>query len=397
MKAPSVKIPLLSRGRAVEPPGIVAVARVDRRTKNITKRLGPGEIAVIDHADLDRVSAEELIRHKVAAVVNAAVSITGRYPNRGPELLLDAGIPVIDGAGPEVLAKIADGAVVRIDQETVYCGDAVVAKGTVLTPELVAAAMTGARAMIGVQIESFAANTLEFLRREHELLTHGITPPAMATEMDGRHVLVVVRGYHYREDIAALRPYIREYKPVLVAVDGGADALLEAGYRPDAIFGDMDSVSDAALGCGAELVVHAYPDGRAPGLARVRGLGLDAITLPAPGTSEDVALLVADAKGATLIAVVGTHFTLEEFLDKGRPGMSSTFITHLRVAGKLVNARGVHQLYHSRISGWSLLVLVLAAAVTVLVAVVFSPASPILARYVDATWHSFTYWLTGKL
>jgi uncharacterized membrane-anchored protein len=207
--------------------------------------------------------------------------------------------------------------------------------------------------------------------------------------MAGRHVLVVVRGYHYREDLAALRPYIREYKPVMMAVDGGADALIEAGYLPEVILGDMDSVSDEALCSGAELIVHAYPDGRAPGLARVRELGLDAITCPAPGTSEDVALLVADAKGASLIAVVGTHHTLEEFLDKGRPGMSSTFITHLRVAGKLVNARGVHQLYQSRISGWSLLILVLAAAVTVLVAVLFSPAEPVLARYFEATWHSF--------
>ena len=397
MKVPSVRKPLHLRGKAAEPPGIVAVARVDRKTKNITKRLNPGEIAVIDHADVDRVSAEELIRRQVVAVVNASVSITGRYPNLGPKLLLEAGIPVIDGVGQDVLAKVTDGAVIRLDQETVYLGDAVVAKGTPLTAELVDAAMTDARAMVGVQIESFAANTLEFLRREHELLTNGIQPPEMDTDMDGRHVLVVVRGYHYREDIAALRPYIREYKPVMVAVDGGADALIEAGYQPDAIFGDMDSVSDEALCSGAELVVHAYPDGRAPGLTRVRELGLDAITLPAPGTSEDVALLVADAKGASLIAVVGTHHTLEEFLDKGRPGMSSTFITHLRVAGKLVNARGVHQLYHSRISGWSLLVLVLAAAVTLFVAVVFSPASPILARYFEATWHSFTYWLTGQL
>ena len=249
--------------------------------------------------------------------------------------------------------------------------------------------MTEARAMVAVQIESFAENTLEFLRREHALLTEGIPAPEMDTDMAGRHVLVVVRGYHYREDLAALRPYIREYKPVMVGVDGGADAMLEAGYQPDVIFGDMDSVSDEALCCGAELVVHAYPDGRAPGLARVRELSLDAVTLPAPGTSEDVALLVADAKGASLIAVVGTHHTLEEFLDKGRPGMSSTFITHLRVAGKLVNARGVHQLYQSRISSWSLLVLVLAAAVTVLVAVLFSPAEPVLARYFEATWHSF--------
>ncbi len=394
---PLVRIPLRFRGGAFEPPGIVAVARVDRRTKNITKRLNPGEIAIIDHADLDRVSAEELIRRKAAAVINASVSITGRYPNLGPQLLLEAGIPVIDAVGSDVLVWVDDGMVVRLDDQTLYLGDMAVAKGTPLTPDLVQAAMTEALAMVGVQIESFAANTLEFLRREHELLTHGVTPPAMDTDMTGRHVLVVVRGYHYREDLVALRPYIREYKPVLVAVDGGADGLLEAGYTPDAIFGDMDSVSDEALCCGAELVVHAYPDGRAPAMARVRELGLHAVTLPAPGTSEDVALLVADAKGASLIAVVGTQHSLEEFLDKGRPGMSSTFITHLRVAGKLVNARGVHHLYQSRISGWSLLVLVLAAAVTVFVAVVFSPASPILARYVEATWHSFTYWLTGKL
>ncbi|MBV9092718.1 MAG: hypothetical protein JO132_02400 [Streptosporangiaceae bacterium] len=397
MKVPSLRIPLPSPGKAAEPPGVVAVARVDRRTKNITRRLSPGDIAIIDHADLDRVSAEELMRRKIAAVVNVATTITGRYPNLGPQLLLDAGIPVIDGVGKDVLGKVPDGAVVRLDHDTLYLGDTVVAKGTPLTQELVDAAMAEARSMVGVQIESFAANTLEFLRREHALLTDGVAAPGMDTDMEGRHVLVVVRGYHYREDLAALRPYIREYKPVLVAVDGGADALLEGGYTPDAIFGDMDSVSDEALCCGAELVVHAYPDGRAPGLDRIRELGLDAVTCPAPGTSEDVALLVADAKGASLIAVVGTHHTLEEFLDKGRPGMSSTFITHLRVAGKLVNARGVHQLYQSRISGWSLLALVLAAAVTVFVAVRFSPAGPILARYFEATWHSFTYWLTGKL
>src|SRR6516225_5074349 len=235
MKLPSV-IPPVFRGRAGEPPGIVAVARVDRATKSITRRLGPGEIAIIDHADLDRVSAEELIRRKVAAVVNAAVSITGRYPNLGPQLLLDAGIPVVDGVGQDVMVKVTDGAVVRLDQETLYVGDAVVAKGTPLTQELVDAAMAEARSMVAVQIESFAANTLEFLRREHELLTDGIPAPAMETDMAGRHVLVVVCGYHYREDLAALRPYIREYKPVMLAVDGGADALIEAGYQPDAIF-----------------------------------------------------------------------------------------------------------------------------------------------------------------
>ena len=233
MNVPFVRIPLPSRGGAFEPAGIVAVARVDRRTKNITRRLSPGEIAIIDHADLDLVGAEELIRRKAAAVVNASVSITGRYPNLGPRLLLEAGIAVVDGVGPEVMNRVADGAVVRLDQDTLYLGAGVVAKGTPLTPELVDAAMAQARAMAGVQIELFATNTMEFLRREHELLTDGLRPPEMLTDMARRPVLVVVRGYHCRKDLAALRPYIRERKPVLVGVDGGADALIEAGHQPD--------------------------------------------------------------------------------------------------------------------------------------------------------------------
>src|SRR5260370_22632163 len=214
MKAPSVRIPLLSRGKAGEPPGIVAVARVDRKTKNIAKRLNPGEIAIIDHSDLDRVSAEELIRRKVAAVVNVSVSITGRYPNLGPQLLLDAGIPVVDGVGQDVLVRVTDGMVVRLDNETLYLGDTVVAKGTPLTPELAQAAMIEARAMVAGQIESVAANTLEFLRREHELLTHGIPAPDMETDMSGRHLLLVERGYPLLGVPAALRPYLHAATPV---------------------------------------------------------------------------------------------------------------------------------------------------------------------------------------
>jgi len=395
MKLPSVRIPRVGRGKAEKPPGIVGVARVDPRTKVLVKRLKPGDIAVIDHADLDRVSADELIDCRVAAVVNAAKSITGRYPNLGPRLLVEAGIPLVDDVGSDVLIRISEGAVVRLDGDVLFAGDQAVAKGVLQDETTLAKSMQQAVDGVTTQIDSFAANTLEFLRHEVDLLTSGIQLPELATSMDGRHVLVVVRGYRYREDLRALRPYIREYRPVMLAVDGGADALLEAGYRPDVIIGDMDSVTDDALCSGAELVVHAYPDGRAPGLARLQSLGLDAVPLPAAGTSEDVALLVADACGASLIAVVGTHWTLEEFLDKGRPGMASTFLTHLRVGGKLVNARGVHQLYQSRISGWALLVLVLAAAFTVVIVVMFSPAGPILGNYFSVTWRTFTTWFTG--
>ncbi len=409
MKVPTVRIPQVRRGKADAPPGILAIARVDGKTKALVKRLAPGDIAIIDHPDLDRVSADELIGCKVAAVVNAARSITGRYPNLGPRMLIDAGIPLVDDVGREVLARIREGALVRLDGDTLYADAPAeqarhpgphasaepIAKGTLQTAESVQAALGEAEAGVAAQIDGFAANTLEFLRRERDLLTNGISVPKLRTSMRNRHVLVVVRGYRYREDLRTLRPYIREHRPVMLAVDGGADALLEAGYRPSVIIGDMDSVSDDALECGAELVVHAYPDGRAPGLGRLTELDLDAAVLPAAGTSEDVAMLLADAMGANLIAVVGTHWTLEGFLSKGRPGMSSTFLTHLRVGDKVVNARGVHQLYQSRISGWALLGLVLAAAFTLVVAVASSPAGQVLGNYFGATWHTFSYWFTG--
>jgi uncharacterized membrane-anchored protein len=349
----------------------------------------------IDTVDLDRVAGATLVDRGAAAVVNAAASISGRYPNLGPEILVAAGVPLIDDVGVGVLVDVSEGDIVRVDGECVYVGDRLVAKGTLQTADTVQAAMADARAGLAVQLESFAANTMEFLRRERDLLLDGVGVPDIQTDLDGKQVLVVVRGYHYREDLAVLRPYIREYRPVLVGVDGGADALLEAGYTPALIVGDMDSVSDAALCCGAEIVVHAYRDGRAPGLERVQKLGLPTVVFPAAGTSEDVALLLADDKGASLIVAVGTHATLVEFLDKGRSGMASTFLTRLRVGGKLVDAKGVSRLYRSRISTSSLFVLVLAALLTLGVVVALSPVGQVYMTIIGAKWDAFVSWLTG--
>jgi uncharacterized membrane-anchored protein len=392
-----LRLPVKHRIRLDDLPGVVGAARLDRRTKNLTKRLCPGEIAIIDHVDLDRISADALVRRQVAAVVNAAASISGRYPNHGPQLLVKAGIPLVDDVGPEVFARVTEGMIVRLHGETLYAGDEVVAKGRLQTAGSVAAAMAEAKAGIADQLQAFVANTLDFMTREGELLIDGIVAPELRTRVEDRHVLVVVRGYHHREDLAALRSYIREFKPLMIGVDGGADALLEAGYRPNIIVGDMDSVSDHGLLSGAELVVHAYPDGQAPGLARVQRLGLPSVILPGPGTSEDIALLMADEKGASLIVAVGTHNTLDEFLDKGRSGYSSTFLTRLRVGGKLVDAKGVSRLYRPRVSGWALLVLVLAASATILVAMAVSPAGRILLRYLSAQWDAARYWIAGFL
>ncbi|MDQ1485113.1 MAG: hypothetical protein QOJ62_806 [Actinomycetota bacterium] len=369
------------------------MARVDRRTKQLTKRLRPGDIAVIDHVDLDRIAAESLLERGVAAVVNAATSISGRYPNLGPEILVSKGIPLLDAVGSAVLTDVHEGDVVRLDGDTLYAGDRVVAKGELQSLETVQLAMAEARAGLAIQLEAFAANTMEFLRRERDLLLDGVGVPEIRTDLDGKQVLVVVRGYNYREDLVALRPYIREYRPVLIGVDGGADALLENGYTPALVVGDMDSISDAALCCGAEVVVHAYRDGRAPGLSRIESLGLESVVFPAAGTSEDVALLLADSKGASLIVAVGTHATLVEFLDKGRAGMASTFLTRLRVGGKLVDAKGVSRLYRSRISTSSLLLLVLSALVTLAVVVGFSPVGHVYLTILGAKWDAVLSWL----
>jgi uncharacterized membrane-anchored protein len=397
MMAQFLKRPITHRTRHDELPGLVARARLDRRTKNLAKRLCPGEIAIIDHQDLDWVSADALIKRHAAAVVNAAPSISGRYPNHGPQLLIEAGVPLLDGTGPDVFGRVKEGACVRLLGDTLYLGEKVIAKGQLQTADSVAAAMAEAKAGVAQQLQAFVANTLDYMTREGELLADGVALPELRTAVAGQHVLVVVRGYHHREDLAALRAYIQEIKPLMLGVDGGADALLEAGYRPHLIVGDMDSVSDAALASGAELVVHAYPDGRAPGLARVQRLGLHAVVCPAPGTSEDLALLLADEKGADLIVAVGTHFSLHEFLDKGRAGLSSTFLTRLRVGGKLVDAKGVSRLYRPLVSSWALLVLILAASASVLIAIAISPTGHIFLRFLVTQWDAFRYWLAGLL
>jgi uncharacterized membrane-anchored protein len=397
MKAWPRKLPGLRRSRSHDLPGISATARIDRRTKNLTKRLQPGDIAVIDHADLDRVSAEALIRRQSAAVLNAAPSISGRYPNLGPQLLLEAGIPLVDDMGPDLFEHVHDGQPVRLDGDTLYLGGEVVAKGTVQDHESVATAMEDAKAGLADQLKAFAANTVEYISRDSELLIHGIRVPELTTRVEGRHVLVVARGYRHRDDLQALRAYIREFKPVMMAVDGGANALLEAGYKPNLIVGDMDSVSDKALTCGAELVVHAYPNGVAPGLARVQDLGLTSVLCPATGTSEDLAVLLADEMGATLIVAVGMRFSMAEFLDKGRAGMASAVLTRMRVGDKIVDAKGVSRLYRSRISGWALFTLVLAALVAIIAAASVSQPTKVFLDFLLAEWDAFRFWLTGLL
>jgi uncharacterized membrane-anchored protein len=356
------------RRRSDDLAGVNGVARLDRRTTRLVGRLHPGDIAIIDHVDLDRVAAQALVAAKPIAVINAQPSISGRYPNLGPEVIVANGILLIDGVGGEIFAAVKEGTRIRIEGTDVYIGDVLVAHGDVQNVESVKLEMTAAQSGLATQLEAFAATTSEYMSREHNLLLDGVGVPHVRTSFAGRHVLVVVRGYDHEQDLKSLKHYIREFKPVLIGVDGGADALLEARHKPHMIVGDMDSVSDAALGCGAEVVVHAYPDGRAPGMTRAQDFGIDPVVFATSGTSEDIAMLLADDKGAELIVAVGSHATLLEFLDKGRAGMASSFLTRLRIGAKLVDARGVARIHRNRISAAALMLLVIAAMLAIVVA-----------------------------
>jgi len=353
---------------------------VDRRTKNLVQRLRPNEIAVIDHPDLDPVAADALKRCHPRAIINASASLTGRYPNAGPLLLLRAGIPILDGVGAEIFDLVREGEEIEIRDDGVYCGDRRLASGFLLTARRVEELLASAQANFPKEVARFIENTLHYALGEVDAVLQGLEIPPLGVDFRGRQVLVVVRGDHYREDLRAIRTYIQENRPVLVGVDGGADALLECGYRPQVIVGDMDSVSDRALRCGAELIVHAYPDGRAPGKARLAALGLEGKVVRAPGTSEDLALLLAHQLGAALIVIVGSHFGVLDFLSKGRRGMASTLLVRLKVGSLLVDAKGVSLLYRERFHLGMLLELILAALVPAFLLLLAAPVTQQLLR-----------------
>ena len=359
---------------------VSGTARVDRRTKVLVQRLVPGEIAFIDHEDIDRVAAEGLVESGVVAVVNAAASITGRYPNVGPMIIVAAGITLIDRVGRHEAAAVIDGQTVRIVGNEVLMNGAVVLHGARQTLQTLDAELVAAKENIGMVLAQFAENTLEYVRAEQFLLLESPDVPDLSIDLTGRHVLIVVRGDQFREDLAALSGYISDLRPVLIGVDGGADALLNNGLKPHIIVGDFDSVSTKALHCGAQLIVHAYPDGRAPGAQRLVEEGVTFSTMALAGTSEDVAMLMAHEKGAELIVAVGTHVNLVDFLDKGRQGMASTFLTRLKVGPILIDAKGVNKLYQPRLERRWIVILVLAALSVLMILMAVTPVYRVFWR-----------------
>ncbi|MGZ4593399.1 MAG: putative cytokinetic ring protein SteA [Actinomycetes bacterium] len=384
-------------------PGLVGVARVGSTqpsgdhlaARDLAKRLRPGDIAVIDHLDLDKVTAQLLVASGVSAIVNAAPSSSGRYPNLGPEIVVASGVILLDRVGAEAIRAIDDGETLRLDGNTLYRDETPLAQGDLLTQETVHEAMDRARDGLAFQLQMFASNTVEHLRQESDLLLDGAGFPEVRTTIDGRPVVVVVKGPGWREDVAGLRHYIGEVSPVLIGVDEGADALLEAGHRPDIIIGDLDTVSDAALTSGAELVLHISRDGRAPGYTRLEEMGAQYTPFPATGAGEDLALLLADASGADLIVLAGSHATLTEFIDHARSEMAGAFLARLRVGSKLVDARSIAKLYRHRVATWPLFLVLVLAVAGLVAAVTYTGVHGFEGTQLADWWDATVTWARG--
>jgi len=391
-----MKMPALLSRTTETLPGVSGIARVDRNTDKLVRRVGPGDIVVLDVVDLDRPTADRLVDAGVTAVVNASMSISGRYPNLGPEVLVAGGVLLVDGVGPEVFKKVKDGSKIRLHDGGVYAGERLLVDGDEQTEAEISDRMIEAKTGLVDHLEAFSGNTIEFIRSESPLLIDGVGIPEIDLDLRDRHVVVVTDGPDHTQDLKNLKPFIKEYAPILVGVSGGADALTKAGYRPDLIVGDPDGIGTATLKSGAEVVLPADPDGHAPGLERIQDLGIGAMTFPAAGTPTDLALLLVDHHGAALVVTVGSTVSLDEFFDQGRRDTNpSAVMTRLKVGPKLVDAKAVATLYRSRVSGGIIALLVFAALIAVIAALVVSNLGGDVATLVGQWWDDLVEWVRG--
>jgi uncharacterized membrane-anchored protein len=375
-------------------PGLTGTARVDRNIDRLLRRVCPGDIVVLDVLDLDRITADALVEADIAAVVNASPSVSGRYPNLGPEVLVNNGVTLIDETGPDVFKKIKDGSKIRLYEGGVYAGDRRLARGTERTDHDIADLMREAKSGLAAHLEAFAGNTIEFIKSESPLLIDGIGIPDIDVDLRRRHVLIVADEPCAADDLRSLKPFIKEYQPVLIGVGGGADVLRKAGYRPQIIVGDPDQISTEALKCGAHVVLPADADGHAAGLERIQDLGVGAMTFPAAGSAMDLALLLADHHGASLLVTAGHTANIETFFDRTRTQSNpSTFLTRLRVGEKVVDAKAVATLYRNHISAGAIALLALTMLIAVIVALWVSRTDGVVLHWILDYWNHFSLWV----
>ncbi|GAA1479553.1 putative cytokinetic ring protein SteA [Nocardioides aestuarii] len=363
------------RNRSSALPGLTGTVRVERRPRVLLPRLRPGDVAVIDQLDLDRATAQALVDARVSAVLNVSPFLSGRYPALGPTVLAEAGVLLVDRL--EGAERISDGTRVRLHDEVVYVGGEPVAMGRGVDLSVLESEMGAARSGLGAQMQSFTHNSVELLRREEGLLIHGEGLPRLGTRLGGRPVVVVVGEHDQRARLKQLKPFLKERRPVLVGVDGGADALRRAGHRPDVVVvgggrGDAELPSAAALRAAHDVVVRVDRGERLP-VDQLERLGVRYHRVETSLATEDVALLVADAGEASVIVGVGTHATLDDLLDRQRTGLASAYLTRLRSGQRLVDAAAVPTLYSGRVRPRHVLLTLLVCVVALAAAIATTP------------------------
>ena len=389
-----MKILSRSKGTPVETAGVTGVARLERDNLQLSRKLKTGDIAVIDHIDIDRTHAEMLVDRGVRAVINVSPSTSGRYPNLGPQILAHAGITLVDHVGPGIWSKLKTGDKIRLQEGNVYLEGNVVATGTELDDAKITGLLKSAQGGLSTQLESLAANSAEHLRREQAMILEGAGVPRLRTKIRKRPVVVVSKTYDYASDLHGLRGYIKDYDPILIGAGAGADALLDAGYTPALVVGALDDLSDRALRQGGEVVITSA-SGKLTAVERLEKTGADAQTFVATGSAEDLALVIADTNDASVIVLVGGHTSLVEFLDRGPTDMSSTFLARLRVGTKLVDAKAVGEFYNHRISAWPILVLLLLGVFAVGTALAVTPVGGSWFDGIGSHFYNVFDWIQG--
>jgi uncharacterized membrane-anchored protein len=315
-------------------------------TKELIKNLEPIDIPVIYHEDIDEVAAYSLLNKKVKAVINCKKSLTGKYPAKGANILIKKGVIILDNLGEDFFNSIKSKDYINIIGKGLYINNNIYSDNiTVLNEWNINQMIQKSNTRFNTELKNFINNTLEYAEKEKDIFVDPVIFPPISLEIANKQVLIVARGNDYINDLKTIKKYIEVKKPVLIGVDGGGDGLLSIGYTPDIIIGDMDSVSDECLYKTKEIIVHAYINGYAPGMGRIKKLGLKAKIFPFPGTSEDVAMLLAYENNAELIVAIGTHSNAIDFFEKGRNGMASTMLVRLKIGSKLIDAKGVNKLF----------------------------------------------------
>jgi len=320
---------------------IKGIACKDKLTKHLIQRINKNQIAILKHKAIDLVAAQDLKYKKVKAIINCEPSIDRDCNLDGIKYLIDNNIRIFDVMEESFFETVQEGDVVSLYNNCIYVNNRFCAYYKEIKASDIESYNMEKNTNSMEKNRQFILNTMNYMNFELHYFTNPIELPSLSTNIKDREVLIVSRGRNYREDLKSIKKFILNKKPVIISVDGGADAVTDMGLRSNIIIGDMDSVSDNSLINCDEIIVHSYSNGYAPGLTRIKSKGLRYKLIKIKGTSEDAALFLAKLKGASTIYLIGGHNCLHEFAEKNRAGMGSTVLLRLLFGHSIIDLKGI--------------------------------------------------------